>query len=338
MPSDVVEVSYTGDLLAHRRCPRSWAYEKYAGFHPYEQIQAMEGRLVHHAMEWLARKYADKKNHATADELREQLEKYFRILWARGIRTAFTSKQETLDRVMNNLFPAGSLHQTVRVAIEGAQHTEYELRTVRKLVKGDFAGKGRLMLTGVLDLVLQQEHPLTYARTWQWTDLKALQGEVVNAALTAKTGDLEIWDYKGTRSNSPYIGDYVRQLLTYSALYQERSGKTPVRCVLFFVNEPKHDRQLLAIPVDPSVIKKAEDWTTDQVRQLRGTVVKFQRNPISVDGGNLELHNLPVGQRTDAELRQQCTACGLRFDCGEYKAYLGSPMHPDIRLDNVNKN
>lgn len=40
--SDVIEVSYTGDLLAHRRCARSWAYEKYTGFQPYEQVQAME--------------------------------------------------------------------------------------------------------------------------------------------------------------------------------------------------------------------------------------------------------------------------------------------------------
>src|SRR5689334_21543080 len=26
--TDVIEVSYTGDLLAHRRCARAWAYEK----------------------------------------------------------------------------------------------------------------------------------------------------------------------------------------------------------------------------------------------------------------------------------------------------------------------
>ena len=32
--TDVIEVSYTGDLLAHRRCGRAWAYEKHAGFHP----------------------------------------------------------------------------------------------------------------------------------------------------------------------------------------------------------------------------------------------------------------------------------------------------------------
>jgi hypothetical protein len=95
---------------------------------------------------------------------------------------------------------------------------------------------------------------------------------------------------------------------------------------------------LLAIPVDPGVITKAEEWTIGQVRELRGTVIKFQNNPTSVDGGSLELQSLPIGQRTDEELRQQCTACGLRFDCLEYKTFLGSPNHPDVRLDNINKN
>ena len=51
--TEAIEVSYTGDLLAHRRCARAWCFEKQAGFQPYEAVQAMEGRLVHHAMEWL---------------------------------------------------------------------------------------------------------------------------------------------------------------------------------------------------------------------------------------------------------------------------------------------
>jgi len=64
--TDVLEVSYTGDILAHRRCRRSWCYEKYAGFYPYEQVQAMEGRLVHHAMEWLALRFRETSKHPTA--------------------------------------------------------------------------------------------------------------------------------------------------------------------------------------------------------------------------------------------------------------------------------
>src|SRR5215475_574378 len=100
--NDVIEVSYTGDLLAHRRCPRAWAYEKHAGFHPYEQVQAMEGRLVHHAMEWLTSFRKQEGRHADSAEVRVQLEHYFRVLWSRGIRTAFASKKDTIDRVLGN--------------------------------------------------------------------------------------------------------------------------------------------------------------------------------------------------------------------------------------------
>jgi hypothetical protein len=61
--SDVIEV--TGDLLAHRRWPRAWAYEKHVGMYPYEQVQAMEGHLIHHAMEWLTKQHRESGTHAS---------------------------------------------------------------------------------------------------------------------------------------------------------------------------------------------------------------------------------------------------------------------------------
>lgn len=336
--NDVIEVSYTGDILAHRRCPRSWAYEKYAGFNPYEQVQAMEGRLIHHAMEWLTRRYREAGVLPTADDARAQLERHFKVLWARGLRTAFSSKQDTLDRVTANLFPKGKMHPTVMAAVVGAQHTEYELRTVRKLVKADFAGKSKLLLTGVLDLVVQQQQPLTYPRVWAWTDAKALQGKVVNNPASAAPEELEIWDYKGTRASTPYKGDYVRQLLTYAALYRERTGVLPKRCVLFFINEQDRPEQLLAVPIDSQIVDRALEWTIVEVKRLRQTVLRFESSPCSVEGGNADAAKLPPGQRTDAELAAQCTACAFRFDCPEYTAYLGKPSHSDIRLGNVYKN
>jgi len=111
---DVIEVSYTGDLLAHRRCPRSWCYEKYAGFYPYEQVQAMEGRLIHHAMEWLSRTFRERKKHPNVTEFHDQLERFYRVLWSRGFRTAFSTKAEVLDRVEKNLFPGGKLDAIVK--------------------------------------------------------------------------------------------------------------------------------------------------------------------------------------------------------------------------------
>lgn len=95
--TDVIEVSYTGDILAHRRCRRAWCYSKQAGFVPYEQIQAMEGRLLHHAMEWMTVQFngeLQRRRHVTTSELSEQLDHYFRILRSRGVRTAFATNAD----------------------------------------------------------------------------------------------------------------------------------------------------------------------------------------------------------------------------------------------------
>lgn len=341
---DVIEISYTGDLLAHRRCARAWAFEKQAGFYPYEQVQAMEGRLVHHALEWLSRQFSDvlkRSRHPTADELRAQLEHYFRVLWARGLRTTFASKDETLKRVVGNLFPNGVMHPTVKAVVEGALHTEYELRSVRKLLPKLPRGKSKLLLTGVLDLVVQQQAPLTYERTWQWTSVKDLDGKAVKSKTHAKAMEVEIWDYKGSRSDTNYLIDYVRQLLTYAALYEERVGTLPARCVLFFVNEPDRLKQLVAVPVDDDVVKRAVEWTYEQVDQLQETISLFQKDPCSVPGGEFEKRDAKVGNRMTDELKNQCTACGFRFDCDEYRAYLGPggrKPHPDVDIYNVQKN
>lgn len=342
--SDVIEVSYTGDLLAHRRCRRAWAYEKRAGFHPYEVVQAMEGRLVHHAMEWLTRHYQEttgRNRHASEAELRVQMDHYFRVLWARGIRTAFTSKQDTIDRVVGNLYPNGRLDPVVKTVIEGAQHTEYELRAVKKVLPPDlasFSGKSRILLTGILDLVIQQQSPLTYEHTWVWESVDPLRGHIEQEQTHATAGDIEIWDYKGTQAKTPFVEDYVRQLLTYAALYRDRTGELPVRCVLFFINERRRDRRLLAIDVTGPIVDAALAWTYEQVRSLRATADGFETDPATVPGGELARDHEPIGRRLSSETTAQCTACTFRFDCNEYVTHLGDAHHSDVDLANVLKN
>jgi len=335
---DIIEVSYTGDLLAHRRCARAWAYEKHVGLHPYEQVQAMEGRLVHHAMEWMARRYREDQRHVTQDELRNQLERQFKVLWARGFRTSFSSKSDTLDRIITNIFPSIAIDRTVRAVIEGAQHSEYELRTVRKLIEADFGGKSKLLLTGVLDVVIQQQEPLTYRQEWHWKDRAKLEGMPASRVTSAVSGDLEIWDFKATRFKTPYKTDYVRQLLTYAALYRDQTGRLPQRCILFFVNEEDRAKRLLSIAIDDELLELALAWTLDEVRRLRQTVLSFQRRPQDVPGGAYENQSKLLGQRVDTEQAQQCTTCGQRFDCVEYHAYLGGPSKSDVRRSNVFKN
>lgn len=343
--SDVIEVSYTGDLLAHRRCPRAWAYEKHVGISPYEQVQVMEGHLVHHAMEWLTKQWtlSNATQHASEQALCDQLTSYYRVLHGRGIRAKFTSKAEVIDRVVKNLYRKGLPRPEVAAAVEGATHEEYPLRSVRKVMPADFGGKSRVLLTGVLDVVIQQKAELEYKNEWRWTSEATLDGEVVTSTTKAAVGDLEIWDYKGTRADSPYMADYVRQVVTYAALLQDRLG-LPARCVLFFVNEPKDDERLLAIPINDQLIAASVQWTLDRVRELRGTVLQMQNDPLSVEGGDFEAQRagLPLADRVDATLRTQCTLCAQRFDCATYRAALGPGKRGappgDLDILNIYKN
>lgn len=321
--SDVIEVSYTGDLLAHRRCPRAWAYEKHAGFVPYEQVQAMEGRLLHHAMEWLSRRYREGHGMASREQLREQLERFYRVLRSRGITTAFSSRDEVLDRIVSNLYRGQNPKAAVSAVIRGATHSEYELRTVRKVLPASFGGKGRILLTGIIDLVLQQPDALSYERVWKWHDHDELTGAVIEQTISAEPGDEEIWDFKATRAGSRYLADYVRQVVTYAALYQERTGRLPRRCVLYFVNEPSAAAGLLSVPIDQEIVSCGLRWTENQVAQVQKTVAAFEGDPGAVEGGALALASEPQGQRIDADLRAQCTGCAQRFDCQEYLTHLG---------------
>jgi len=346
--TDLIEVSYTGDLLAHRRCARAWAYEKHVGIHPYEQVQAMEGFMVHHAMHWLTDRHRKNGRHATPQELTNQLNNYFLVLWARGIRTTFASKKDTVERVVGHLYQpdTGRPQPEVKAAVEGAQHEEYPLRSVRKVVPELYGGKSKVLLTGVLDVVIQQKGELVYPLTWRWTDKANLQGEVAEVTDRAEVGDREIWDYKGTKlRNNTSRDDYVRQVVTYAALLQDRIG-LPRRCVLFFTNEkPRSKRRLLAIPIDQEVVEASVGWTLEQVRELRETVLQVQRDPLSVEGGDLTKRHEPLENRIDDDLKAQCTACSQRFDCTAYHAYLAKSgeygdgsSHPDVRLLNVEKN
>src|SRR5205814_1700884 len=142
-------------------------------------------------------------------------------------------------------------------------------RSVRKVIEADFGGKSRILLTGIIDLVLQQQDALTYRQTWVWDDVDTLRGKPQKIADAAAPGQREIWDIKGSRIKTPYLIDYVRQVVTYAALYRERTGMIPRRCVLFFVNEERDEQALLSVPVDDAIIESGLRWTIEQVADLQ---------------------------------------------------------------------
>jgi hypothetical protein len=109
--------------------------------------------------------------------------------------------------------------------------------------------------------------------------------------------------------------------------------------VLFFINEPRRERRLLAIDVTAPIVDAALGWTYEQVRLLRATADTFEGDPVAVPAGELARDTEPLGQRLSQETTKQCTACTFRFDCPEYTTHLaGGRQHPDVDLTNVFKN
>ena len=341
--SDVVEVSYTGDILAHRRCPRAWAYHRHVGLHPYEQVQAMEGLLAHHAMEWLTIFYREKIRHANAEELVQQLLNRYSVLRSRGVRSEFVKKIVIVTRVVLILFPLAApaslpvgtfdvnapLDDVVRACVEGAVHTEYEIKSVQSLSPGAYTSKNKYLLRGVLDLVRQESGTFEYHRVFEITNTADCSGILKSGNVKTSAGDVEIWDYKASQPNTPYIGDYVRQLLTYAAIYHQHTGSLPKRCVLAFLRQPKKATladHLVAIPINQSLVDAALKWTTNQVGAIGTSVTTFRANPKTIPAGD-------EGSGTiSKELRNQCTTCGQRFDCGPYRAVAPFDCDPS-RID-----
>jgi hypothetical protein len=348
--TDVQEVSYTGDILAHRRCPRAWLYERHVGLQSYEQVQAMEGNLTHFAMEWLTKYYRKHGSHPNAKQLEDELLKRYSVLRSRGIRSEFAKKVVVVARVVQVIFPnsvilpddapptvsdTGAMDPIVEKCIIHAIHTEYEIKVVRPLPTGhQFIGKKHVLLRGILDVVLQEKKGMTFSRSYAMTDPANLVGQVMTTSIVSAPGDIEIWDYKASQPDTPYIHDYARQLLTYAALYHRNNPKQalPARCVLAFLRTPKKGGSLkdnlIAIPITKTLLAHAETWTMDQIVAIGGSVAGFVKDPAS----SLKLIPTNAKGQIGKDLAQQCTACGQRFDCAPYAS--GHPSDCDrTRID-----
>ncbi len=123
------------------------------------------------------------------------------------------------------------------------------------------------------------------------------------------SGQVEIWDYKG--SKRPSMGDpeyqrYVFQLQVYADLYRRKTGAAPTRAILYFLNELAPDpapavrpiNALLEVNLDPSAVQQALQSFGQTVNQIESC--RSSRNwPDPIED---------PGEAT-------CDACDLRWNC-----------------------
>ena len=120
---------------------------------------------------------------------------------------------------------------------------------------------------------------------------------------------VEIWDYKGARR--PSMGDseyqrYVFQLQVYADLYRRKTGHTPTKAILYFLNELASDpvpqrrpvNALLEVTLDPSAVQQALQSFGRTVQHIETARSSRQWPDPSEDPGEAT-----------------CDACDLRWNC-----------------------
>lgn len=120
---------------------------------------------------------------------------------------------------------------------------------------------------------------------------------------------VEIWDYKG--AYRPSIGDpdyqrYMFQMQVYSDLYRQKTGQTPTKAILYFLNELSGNpapttrpvNALLEVNLDPLAVQQALQSFGQTVQQIEGCrATRIWPGP------------------TVAPTQATCNACDLRWNC-----------------------
>ena len=148
----------------------------------------------------------------------------------------------------------------------------------------------------------------TECRIQATQDKYILEG-IVDVLATSPNDGLEIWDYKGARRPSmgtPEYQRYVFQLQVYADLYRQKTGITPAKAVLYFLNELAPDpaptqrpvSAMLEVELSSESVKKALqsfDNTVNTITHCRST-------------GQWPAPQEPPRQAT-------CDECDLRWNC-----------------------
>lgn len=136
-----------------------------------------------------------------------------------------------------------------------------------------------------------------------------LHGNVDVLADSNSGNGVEIWDYKGAYKPSqgdPEYQRYVFQMQVYADLYRQKTGETPTKAILYFLNEltgPEPSKRpvnaLLEVDLSSTVIQQALQSFGQTVEQIEACR-ENRRWPDPVE----------------APSQQTCNACDLRWNCG----------------------
>lgn len=133
--------------------------------------------------------------------------------------------------------------------------------------------------------------------------------DVLVASNSGENNAVEIWDYKG--AYKPSFGDpdyqrYIFQMQVYADLYRQKTGQTPTKAILYFLNElsgapvpsMRPVNALLEVNLDPVAVQQALQSFSQTVQQIEHCRI-----------------TMTWPDPTVAPTQTTCNACDLRWTC-----------------------
>lgn len=270
--------SVTVDILAYQRCPIQYGTFRVRKYEPALAVQLFYGTIIHQVLDRAHMHYrgiiGPQQPGAFPGE--QDIENYFQevenSLRARRIRAVNQVRDQALE-VLKRFN-----------CLEGPTLYPRILDTECRLQ----ADQGTYILHGNVDVL---------------------------AVAEGQPDAVEIWDYKGTERPSrrdPSYQQYVFQMQVYAELYRRRTGQTPRRAILYFLNE-------LAGPTPPS--------TRPRDAILEVTIDQIQVNQ-AIDNFNATVRDIEHCRNcgtwpspTLTPLEKTCDACDLRWNCDAARSF-----------------
>lgn len=277
-------LSLTSDILSFRKCRRQYGYFGQEGFVPARAVQIFFGQIIHQVLDLCHRHYAGYLGHPKGSMPSDaDVERYF-------------------DEVEQALRAHGIQPASLREAAQAKQ-----------VLKAFNTLEGPLLYPKVLDTEFRLE---SERKTF------VLRG-VVDVLVSDDSGEPEIWDYKGTQKpplSSNSLRDYEWQMSVYAELYKVKTGKYPVRAVLYFLNElkvstgdpPITKRPVPAVHIVDFMRKGVEpDRTPTLVAEGLAAFDKTATDIAACKTG--QSWGAPTG--SDVPDDKTCDICDIRWNC-----------------------
>ena len=283
--------SLTSDIVSFRRCSRQYGFLGNDGFAPAQTLQVFYGMIIHQVLDRCHRHYSGLLNSGSQGTVPSDhdIEMYFgeveNALRSQGIRPVSSNIRNRALQIIQTFNRLEGPHLYPRVV-----DTEFRLESDRS----------QYIMRGVVDVIAENQN--------------------------IAAGGREIWDYKGSdrpNASDPILRDYVFQMSVYAELYRARTGSSPNKAILYFLNELKTSPGVSEPDRRPPRAIYEVDFSNPAI--IQDALNAFDQTAEEIINCK-QRQNWPEPDRNKKPNEETCNICDLRWSCSH------GPSRPRLPL------